>query len=464
MSCLHQRAKLGWDLSGAVAHAGPGVGSLVPDSFDERFEVVGGALKPGHVDEIGVFSANQGCMVRFRPSTPSRPGCPMRKNLLAVVFLSMACTSSDKEQADDASTDDSGATAADEDTDGNGGGPGGGDGDDEDDEPVDNDGDGVWADEDCDDTDPSMPVGDADCDGVPTADDCDDTDPGSTVRSEDADCDGVPNTEAEAVCYRWNTDRADMSEGVWDGSVDTCDPGTVDPDSVEKALRLVNLFRWISGLSEVQTTPELNERAQDCALIMEAYGGLTHYPPETFECYTDSGAQAASMSNISPYAGVYSVDLYMSDPGNSTTLGHRRWILSNGLGPIGLGSTSGYSCMHVIGGSGSDSAPWTAWPPPGVVPYEVTRLAWATLDQTGWSVQSDSMNLSGATVTITRDDGADLPVTVTQLAAYYGSLAAISMVPSGWEAEPGRSYDVHIEASGGVIDYTVDLVDCSAVE
>ena len=116
----------------------------------------------------------------------------MRNNLLAVVLLSMACTGSDKEQADDASTDDSGATAADEDTDGNGGGPGGGDGDDEDAEPVDNDGDGVWADEDCDDTDPSMPVGDADCDGVPTADDCDDTDPGSTVRSKTPTAMGCP--------------------------------------------------------------------------------------------------------------------------------------------------------------------------------------------------------------------------------------------------------------------------------
>ncbi len=418
------------------------------------------------MDDIGLLSAKQVSMVPFGLAHLFHSGSLMREELLSVAILSMACTSSDKEEADDASAKDSGAPAAEEDIDGNGNGPSDGDGNDDtgESETVDRDGDGVWADEDCDDTDPSMPVGDADCDGTPTADDCDDTDPSSTVRSEDADCDGVPNTEAEAVCYRWNTDRADMSEGVWDGSVDTCDPGTPDPASVENALRLVNLFRWMSGLPEVHTTPELNERAQDCALIMEAYGGLTHYPAETFECYTNSGAQAASMSNISPYAGVYSVDLYMSDPGNSTTLGHRRWILSNGLGPIGLGSTSNYSCMHVIGGSGADSAPWTAWPPPGVVPYELTRLAWATLDQTGWSVQSDSMNLSGATVTITRDDGADLPVTVTQLGAYYGSLAAISMIPSGWEAEPGRSYDVHVEVSGGVIDYTVDLVDCSAVE
>jgi len=377
--------------------------------------------------------------------------------LLLPVLLGLGCNGPDTDDDDDDRSDDTGDPDAGSDGwGGSGGGSGGG--------PVDSDGDGVLSDEDCDDSDPGMPVGDADCDGTPTADDCDDNDPDSTTRADDADCDGVPNTPAEAVCSRWTSDRSDLSEGAWDGSVATCDPGTTEPVAFGNALRLVNLFRWISGLPEVGTLPELNEKAQDCALIMQAYGGLTHYPAESFECYTDSGAQAAAASNISPYAGVYSVDLYMSDPGNSTTLGHRRWILSNGLGPIGLGSTSDFSCMLVIGGSGSDRADWTAWPPPGAVPFELTQLAWATLDQTGWSVQSDSISLSGASVSITRDDGADLPVVVTQLSPYYGSQWAISMVPSGWGAEPGRSYDVHIEASGGVIDYTVDLVDCDALD
>ena len=160
----------------------------------------------------------------------------------------------------------------------------------------------------------------------------------------------------------------------------------------------------------------------------------------------------------------YSVDLYMSDPGNETTLGHRRWILSNGLGPIGLGSTSEFSCMYVIGGSGNGNSPWTAWPPPGPVPYELMNLAWATLEETGWSIQSDSFNLSNAAVTVTLDDGTDLPVTVTELGAWYGSQFAISMIPNGWVSEPGRTYDVHIEATGGVIDYSVELVDCTAVD
>lgn len=372
--------------------------------------------------------------------------------LLSAAFMTAACTDRGSESDDDDDDFDGGQDSDDDGTDDTSAGP------------VDNDGDGVLSDDDCDDSDPAMPNGDADCDGTPTEEDCDDTDPDSTTRAEDADCDGVLNTEVESTCSRWDRDRSDLSEGAWGGTVDTCDAGTLDPVAMDNALRLVNLYRWLAGQSEVETAPVLNDNAQECALIMEAYGGLTHYPQADFECYSEGGAQAASTSNISPTAGVYAVDLYMSDPGNSTTLGHRRWILSNGLGPIGLGSTSDYSCMLVIGGTGSDSAAWTAWPPPGVVPFELTQLAWAPLDQTGWSVQSDSMSLRNASVTITRDDGASLPVVVTELAANYGSQWAISMVPSGWEAEPGRTYDVRIDASGGGIEYTVDLVDCSSID
>ena len=299
-----------------------------------------------------------------------------------------------------------------------------------------------------------------------TSEDTDSSDTTDT-SAEDTDTPDTDITEpdpVEEVCSRWLTDRADMSEGTWTGSADTCDAGDVSQNGIDNSLRLVNLFRWLSGVPEVETNDTLNQKAQDCALIMHAYGGLTHYPSENMSCYSEDGATAAGKSNLSPYAGVYSVDLYMSDPGNETTLGHRRWILSNGLGPIGLGSTSEFSCMYVIGGSGSGNSPWTAWPPPGVVPYELMNLAWATLEETGWSIQSDSTNLSNAAVTITLDDGTDLPVTVTELGAYYGSQFAISMVPNGWVSQPGRTYYVHVESTGGVIDYSVQLVDCTAVD
>ncbi|MEC8380379.1 MAG: CAP domain-containing protein [Myxococcota bacterium] len=326
--------------------------------------------------------------------------------------------------------------------------------------PVDADGDGLTSDEDCDDSDASMPINDADCDGVLTADDCDDSDTAAMSIYDDSDCNGVANRSETEICERWQEDRSNLAEGTWSGSVSSCNAGSVSSTGMDNALRQVNLFRWLSELPPVSTSEMLNGKAQECALMMDANNTLTHNPSSNFGCYTGDGAQAASSSNLSPYPGVYSVELYMSDPGNETTLGHRRWILSDGLGPIGLGSTEEFSCMWVHGGSGSDSRAWTAWPPAGIVPLSINVLGWADLEETGWSLQSDLINLDNATVTITRDDGTDMPVTVTELGAYYGSRWAISMVPSGWVAQAGFVYSVEAVGDGGTIQYRVEFTDC----
>jgi len=273
--------------------------------------------------------------------------------------------------------------------------------------------------------------------------------------------DGPDPSEVEMMCNRWTSDRADMSEGSWSGSVGACNAGDISADGRANALRLLNLHRWMVGLPEVSTDPMRDSMAQECALMMHANGSLSHSPPMGWTCYSADGASAAASSNISTGPGVMSVDLYMVDPGNSTTLGHRRWILSNSVGPVGLGSTSDYSCMWVIGGAGGGSNEWTAWPSPGPFPFEaISPLGFASLNDTGWSVQSDSIDLGGANVTITAD-GDPRPVTVTNLAGGYGSSTAISMIPSGWTAQPDTTYHVLVDGiGGGPIEYDVQIVDC----
>lgn len=272
---------------------------------------------------------------------------------------------------------------------------------------------------------------------------------------------GPDPTEVEMMCERWTSDRADMSEGTWSGSVMACDPGDISADGRANALRLLNLYRWMVDLPEVSTDPMRDAMTQECALMMHANGTLSHSPPMGWACYSAGGASAAGSSNISSGPGVMSVDLYMVDPGNPTTLGHRRWILSNGLGPVGLGSTSGYSCMWVIGGGGGGGNPWTAWPPPGPFPVgAVNPLGFSSLDQTGWSIQSDGVDLSGAQVTITTDMGEPRPVDVTTLASGYGSSSAISMIPQGWSTEAGTTYHVQVQGVAMPIEYDVQVVDC----
>jgi uncharacterized protein YkwD len=275
------------------------------------------------------------------------------------------------------------------------------------------------------------------------------------------DISGCGASEAEIVCNRWNTDRMDMSEGTWSGSVAACDPGDISATGRENALKMVNLYRYLADLPQVTTNASRNTATQACALMMDANNALSHSPPTSWDCYTSEGAGAAGSSNIATAPGVAAVDMYMIDWGNSSTLGHRRWILSNSLGSIGLGSTSSYSCMWVIGTGGSANAAWTAWPPPGVVPDGVFDSMWSySIDDTGWSVQSDSIGLSNAQVTIS--DGAQtLPVTVSSLLANYGSGSAISIIPDGWTTQPGTTYTVEVTNISTPIAYDVEVVDCS---
>ena len=251
-----------------------------------------------------------------------------------------------------------------------------------------------------------------------------------------------------------------MSEGQWSGALASCQAGDIDAQGRDNALRVVNLHRWLADLPPVQHDGARNDEAQKCALMMHANNMISHAPAMDWACYSTAGAEAAGNSNIATTAGVAAVDLYMLDPGNDNTLGHRRWILSNLLGPIGLGSTSEFSCMWVLAGGGAAGQPWTAWPPPGEVPFEVVQpVSWSTLDETGWSIQSDDIDLTAATVTIS-DGGVDQPVTVTQLAQGYGSQQALRILPQGWTSHLGHDYHVRVTGVVPIIDYEVTFVAC----
>jgi len=300
--------------------------------------------------------------------------------------------------------------------------------------------------------------------GDTAADTTGDTTPDTTAAdTTTADTTGEPLDPAAQMCERWKSDRAQLGEGSWSGAVDACDAGTLSADGVANALRLVNLYRFIAGLPPVTEDPARTDKAQACALMMHANGQLSHTPPMNWKCWTAGGSSAAGQSNISSTPGVLGVDLYMVDPGNDTTIGHRRWILSNSLGPIGLGSTSKNSCMLVIGGGGNAGKPWLAWPPPGPVPYQamhVPTIGWTHVDQTGWTIQSDSIDLSAADVSVTVD-GVEQPVAVNILGKNYGSAQAIRFVPQGWTVQPGKTYDVELSGVAQPIAYSVQIVDCS---
>jgi hypothetical protein len=266
----------------------------------------------------------------------------------------------------------------------------------------------------------------------------------------------------EGTCARWNGDRADVREGTWSGSVASCTVGDISPEGRANALKLINLYRWLADLPPVTTEASRDQQAQACALMMEAEGSLSHSPGEDWACYSSMGAMGASSSNISGGPGVSSIDAYMVDRGNGTTIGHRRWTLSNSLGPIGLGSTgTGASCFQNLRGSGRAGKQWMAWPPPGIVPLQAFGSGRSgTIDTTGWTVQSDSIDLSGATVTVTAG-GTAMPVTVTELQGGYGSTHAFRFNPMGWTTAAGQTYAVSVTGISTPISYEVRVVSCA---
>jgi hypothetical protein len=251
-----------------------------------------------------------------------------------------------------------------------------------------------------------------------------------------------------------------LSEGTWSGDVASCNAGDLTPEARANALRLVNLYRWLGGLPAVTDDPTMNAQDQQCALIMRANNQLSHTPPMTWTCWTQDGANAANGSNIGTAPPVASIDGYMLDPGNPTTIGHRRWMLSNSLGPIGIGGTDRTSCVMTLGGTGRAGKPWAAWPPPGAIPYQaMAATRQGTVDTTGWTVQSDTINLSAAQVTVT-SDGATLAGTLTQLGSGYGSRYAFRWNPSGWSTQAGKKYQVSVSGVTPAISYEFDVLDC----
>jgi len=265
------------------------------------------------------------------------------------------------------------------------------------------------------------------------------------------------------ICARWTADRADRREGRWSGgSTVSCNAGDLDALGVDNTLRQVNLVRWLAELPPVAVDVDKNAAAQACALIMDANDDIEHDVPDSWRCKDPIGAAAAQVSNLATTPGVFAIDLYMDDEGIAN-LGHRRWILNRKLGPIGVGSTKDYSCLHVIGGTGSSDAPWTAWPPPGFVPKEAIHQAnnfgGFDIDRAGWSVQSDAIDVSEATVTVTRDG---LPVTVTTrvLGAGFGSRWGIGIWPKGFNTKNGGVFNVLLETPRENIEYTFEVVDC----
>ncbi|MBX3213484.1 MAG: CAP domain-containing protein [Labilithrix sp.] len=271
----------------------------------------------------------------------------------------------------------------------------------------------------------------------------------------------------DVACSRWACGHSALDAAPWNGDAASCDPGRVDEHARDRALRVVNAYRALAGVPELTAEARWEGPAQDCALLAHANRSLSHAPPPEWACWSDRGARASAVSLVANRSAPQAIDPFIEDEGNASTMVHRRWLLSEKIHRVGLGSTSRFTCALVDGREWDDApaAPrselalpaWVAWPPPGPVPLDVFRRT--KLDAVGWTIQSSNLDLDGAAVTV-RVGGEPRAVAVFPLERTMGSLTAVRFVPDGWTAQGGSRYDVHVEKDGAVIAYTVEPVEC----
>ncbi len=267
----------------------------------------------------------------------------------------------------------------------------------------------------------------------------------------------TPNQQTQAACSTWNNAQPASWATKWTGNTASCNAGTIDSGSIQGTLSLVNYYRNLAGLPAVVENSTWDQEAQACALVEDANFntyGLSNYPQSSWQCYSSSGGIGAAQSNLASLNTQSSISVYMEDPGNPY-FGHRSWILSNNFSTVGIGSTTTASCLKVEGGSPIPKPqPWVAWPPPGVVPIN----SLLSVDLTGWSIQSDTINLSNAQVSV-QSGGTNLPVTVAQVNGY-GANFKISFKPVGWHSTVGNTYTVSVTGISSPIEYSLSVVGC----
>ncbi|MCF8217771.1 MAG: CAP domain-containing protein [Bacteroidales bacterium] len=192
----------------------------------------------------------------------------------------------------------------------------------------------------------------------------------------------------------------------WTGSVNGCDAGSVSQTSHEKVVQRINYFRRICGISDnITHNASQNSMCQEAALIMKANDNLSHYPPQSWQCWTQDGYDAAGASNIAwssqpgSMHSTIAVTGYIEDPGsNNKKVGHRAALLLPGLEKVGHGSTDQTNAILWMEGNYDQSAesdPFVAYPPDNYIPGELMFPR--------WSFSITGANFNNANVTVSSD-------------------------------------------------------------
>lgn len=209
----------------------------------------------------------------------------------------------------------------------------------------------------------------------------------------------------------------DVSDIAWTGDEPSCSAGTVPQTTKDKILMRLAYFRKAVGLNNaIAESQTKSEKAQQAALMMHANGTLDHFPPNSWKCFTEDGKQAAANSLLTSINNANAIDSYIRDHGaENGPVGHRRWLLWPRLQEMGIGNTSNYNALWVLGNSGTtpaDAPEFIAWPPEGFVPKQVVYPR--------WSFSIRDADFTGTTVSMKANNGSTIATETEELTGIYG--------------------------------------------
>ena len=236
--------------------------------------------------------------------------------------------------------------------------------------------------------------------------------------------DPAQNSEKAAAIALYNTyyvaSKTASTDPKWNGDVASCMVGNAPKEVRDKILMRIHYFRKATGLHNTLTENSAKStQAMQAALMMHANAskGLSHNPDTNWTCYTEDGANGAASSLLTTAENAEAIDSYMRDNGtNNGPVGHRRWLYLPKLEEVGIGNTSSYNAIYVLGSSGStlpDGAPeFISWPPKGYIPVKFAY------DR--WSFSYPKANFDNTKINLKDTSGNAVPLTVLPIVNGFG--------------------------------------------
>jgi len=253
----------------------------------------------------------------------------------------------------------------------------------------------------------------------------------------------------------------EQTEMAWSGDHSVCDAGITSEALRDAVLQRVNYFRAMAGVpANVRLDHEYSAGAQDAAFMMSINGRLSHWPDESWSCYSVEGDEAAGKSLLFLGATAWhAVDGYVEDRGAvNEFVPHRRLLLYPHTKTMGTGDIPrtadrwAANALWVLGEMSVERPEtrdgFVAWPPPGYVPYQVTFAR--------WSLSHDQADFDDATVVMALD-GRKVPLRVLPIVDGFGENTIVwepeTSVGECPEADLWYSVQVHNVRAGSRIQH-----------